>query len=232
MEKERKSFILYMSYKKHLELLSYEDIGRLTMALFDYAENGTVPNLDGMAMMAFSFISAQMDLDLSKYKDICQKRSEAGRLGAEAKKANAKTDKQKQANKADNDNDDDNDDDNDNDLKTTPPIVPPNDAPTSRFDTFWSVYPKKVGKKAARTAWKRIKMDKALFDRIIAAVEKAKQSQQWKKNGGQYIPNPATWLNQGRWDDELPISSTFRPTGNTLDVLSAIIDEEEGGEPP
>lgn len=29
------------------------------------------------------------------------------------------------------------------------------------------------------------------------------QNEQWRKDNGQYIPNPATWLNQGRWDDVL-----------------------------
>ena len=26
----------------------------------------------------------------------------------------------------------------------------------------------------------------------------------WMKDKGKYIPNPATWLNQKRWRDELP----------------------------
>lgn len=79
----------------------------------------------------------------------------------------------------------------------------PQDLQTQRFLRFWSEYPKKVGKKAALGSWKRIKPDAALFDKIMAAVEAAKGSRQWQRDDGQYIPNPATWLNQGRWDDEL-----------------------------
>ena len=41
------------------------------------------------------------------------------------------------------------------------------------------------------------------MDVLIAAIERQKQSQQWIKDDGQYIPNPATWLNQGRWEDEV-----------------------------
>ena len=26
-------------------------------------------------------------------------------------------------------------------------------------------------------------------------------SDKWEKDKGQYIPNPSTWINQGRWDD-------------------------------
>ena len=38
---------------------------------------------------------------------------------------------------------------------------------------------------------------------MIGAVEAQKQTEQWKRDGGQYIPHPATWLNQMRWEDEL-----------------------------
>lgn len=84
--------------------------------------------------------------------------------------------------------------------------VPEAPAPTAqerRFSEFWQAYPKKVGKKAALGAWKRIKVDAALFDKIMQAVAAAKQSEQWLREGGRFIPNPSTWLNQGRWDDEL-----------------------------
>jgi hypothetical protein len=38
---------------------------------------------------------------------------------------------------------------------------------------------------------------------LLDAIEKHKQSAQWQKDGGQYIPHPATWLNQQRWEDEI-----------------------------
>lgn len=71
-----------------------------------------------------------------------------------------------------------------------------------RFAAFWEAYPKKVGKEAARKAWKRVKPDAALYERILRAVDAAKGCDQWCREGGRFIPNPATWLNQGRWDDE------------------------------
>lgn len=88
------------------------------------------------------------------------------------------------------------------------PEAPTPSAQDRRFDEFWQSYPKKVGKKAAFASWKRIKPDVSLFNKIMAAVEAAKGSKQWQRDGGQYIPNPATWLNQGRWDDELEEVST------------------------
>ena len=38
---------------------------------------------------------------------------------------------------------------------------------------------------------------------MIAAIEAQKASEQWTREGGRYIPNPATWLNGGRWEDEM-----------------------------
>lgn len=72
-----------------------------------------------------------------------------------------------------------------------------------RFDEFWALYPKKVGKGAARKTWAKIKPDAELHQKILAAVQEAIGSEQWKKEHGQFIPNPATWLNQSRWEDEL-----------------------------
>lgn len=77
---------------------------------------------------------------------------------------------------------------------------------TSDFDAFWTAYPRKTGKKAAFKAWRKA-TDKPALDVIIKAIEARKQTEQWRKDHGQFIPHPATWLNQGRWDDEVaPIS--------------------------
>lgn len=92
--------------------------------------------------------------------------------------------------------------------RETPPLSPPSepkqDTLLQRFDEFWQQYPKKVGKQAALASWKRIHPDAVLFEKIIQAVSAAKNSDQWQRDNGRFIPNPTTWLNQGRWDDELP----------------------------
>lgn len=71
------------------------------------------------------------------------------------------------------------------------------------FLVFWRVYPKKVGKQDALKSFKKIKPSKELLDKMVAVIEEAKNTEQWTKNNGQYIPNPATWLNQGRWEDDI-----------------------------
>lgn len=71
-----------------------------------------------------------------------------------------------------------------------------------RFDLFWAAYPKKTGKGYARKIFLKIAPSKELFERMMAALEKAKRCEQWVKDRGQYIPYPSTWLNQERWDDD------------------------------
>ena len=73
---KKKSFILYADYIKHIGKLTDEEAGRLFKAIFEYVNEGRLPDLDGMAAMAFSFISNQLDSDLQKYEETCKKRSE------------------------------------------------------------------------------------------------------------------------------------------------------------
>lgn len=92
---------------------------------------------------------------------------------------------------------------------TTPPIpqggsgVPDLSIQEKRFNEFWTVYPKKVGNRAAFKAWQRVKPTAELHGKIMGAVMAATKTEQWQRENGRYIPNPATWLNEGRWDDEI-----------------------------
>lgn len=58
---------------------------------------------------------------------------------------------------------------------------------------------------------------------MLNAIETAKQSRQWNKDNGQYIPNPATWLNQKRWEDEIIIDNKYsNKSKNSNNISSAI----------
>lgn len=70
-----------------------------------------------------------------------------------------------------------------------------------RFDVFWKAYPRKVGKGDARKAFAKVKVP---VETLLSAIEQQTRSEQWTTENGRFIPNPATWLNQGRWEDELP----------------------------
>lgn len=78
------------------------------------------------------------------------------------------------------------------------------------FDDFWAVYPRRVGKKDAKKKWcravKEIAAEKGISDIAAASWLNARAAAFSKSEAGQrgeYTPHPATWLNQGRYDDDL-----------------------------
>jgi hypothetical protein len=71
------------------------------------------------------------------------------------------------------------------------------------FDKFWQTYPRKQGKHPSLKTWNKLKPTQELTEIILKAVLTQKESEAWKKNGGQFIPMPATWLNQHRWEDQI-----------------------------
>lgn len=75
------------------------------------------------------------------------------------------------------------------------------------FEAFWKEYPRKVAKKKAQQSWDKIKPGEPEMKKIMAALAAVKRSAQWLKDDGQFIPHPATWLNQERFNDELPGSA-------------------------
>lgn len=82
------------------------------------------------------------------------------------------------------------------------PPLPPTGGYSADFLAFWAAYPKKVGKGAAAKAFGKVKGAKQLLPAMLAAIEAQAKSDQWHRDNGQYIPNPSTWLNQRRWEDE------------------------------
>lgn len=85
-----------------------------------------------------------------------------------------------------------------------------------RFDFFWKEYPKKVGKGAAWKSWKKIKnLSDAKARKICETLRLYKATKDWKKEDGKYVPNPATFLNQKRYDDEPQVGKL--DTGSSSD---------------
>lgn len=70
----------------------------------------------------------------------------------------------------------------------------------SRFEEWWAAYPKKVGKKPSAAKWKAKRLD-AIADELIRDVGiRASSDRKWREG---YIPNPATYLAQERWNDAI-----------------------------
>ena len=118
---KKNSFILYNDYQRVFNELSDAQAGKLIKGIFEYVDSNKSPDgLNGKAMMAFMFISPQIDRDIEKYQTIVEIRREQGKKGGrpkkeedeentdenqtKAKKAKGFSEKQMKAKKPDNDN--------------------------------------------------------------------------------------------------------------------------------
>jgi len=100
-----------------------------------------------------------------------------------------------------------------------------------RFEEFWAAYPRKIARKAVLKIWKRLNPDAGLHAQILRAIELAKATEQWQRENGRYIPNPQTWINQGRWDDVYPSQTPQKKQGgNAISRLMAQIEADESAQ--
>lgn len=85
------------------------------------------------------------------------------------------------------------------------------------FRAFWALYPRHVGKKDAEKAWNKLKPDAATWEAMVTALAWQMNQPSWLKDGGAYVPYPATWLRGERWTDEPPASMVPRFTRSLRD---------------
>lgn len=83
------------------------------------------------------------------------------------------------------------------------------------FEKFWKVYPRKCAKGDARKAWATTEKIRPPLDDLLKAIYAARASKDWMKDSGEFIPYPATWLRQERWEDqhEVDLSQMRSATG-------------------
>ena len=97
----------------------------------------------------------------------------------------------------------------------TKPLKPKTSKATAEgFDTFWQAYPRKKSMVDAKKAWQKLNPGSDLQAEILRALERARQTADWRKDDGQFVPYPATWLNKKRWLDELPLAPTASQASN------------------
>ena len=84
-------------------------------------------------------------------------------------------------------------------VTVTETVTKPSSSYDDSFLLFWNSYPNKTGKGAAWKTWKKLKVSDSLLTSIKNALTWQIKSKQWKEG---YVPNPTTYLNQSRWEDE------------------------------
>ena len=88
------------------------------------------------------------------------------------------------------------------------------------FAEFWNDYPRHVNKPLALIAWRNLPVDTVLYSKILDAVERYKNTRQWQDKS--YIPYPATFLQDERWEDDIPDDVTRPPQAKKKnDVMAA-----------
>ena len=78
------------------------------------------------------------------------------------------------------------------------------------FDEFWKLYPRKVSKRVAQKIWERMPKDEQ--QAALEALPVHIKYWRLKETDPEFIPHAATWLNQGRWEDELDMQEKKPPS--------------------
>lgn len=69
------------------------------------------------------------------------------------------------------------------------------------FNEFWRSYPKKRNKQKCKEWYLKNKPTEEEHGRILLGITFYSSTDDWKKDNGQFIPYPSTFLNQKRWED-------------------------------
>ena len=88
--------------------------------------------------------------------------------------------------------------------KPKPDITPDLTALEAFEQVFWPQYPRKIAKHEARKAWLKLKLaddDQSTLDHIMRGLEHYIAHEWPELVSTRFIPHPATWLNQRRWED-------------------------------
>lgn len=208
-----------------IRALTDEEAGRLIKAVFEYTTTGKQPKLQGAEKGIFLMIASILKEDEEEERRQIEKKVKAGAAGGRQKAANvagANSARKNVANLAGansatknvanlagaTDPITESDIYNINNIYNNINNLSQNknmDQETSKlFSRFWEAYPRHEAKEAAREVFTKLGVDEGLLETMITAIGKWKKTNQWKDEGGRYIPNPANWLRQRRWEDEVP----------------------------
>lgn len=112
-------------------------------------------------------------------------------------------------------------------VSKTPP-TPSGENESEGFREFYSSYPRKEARPRAWKAWKTQKAESHL-PAILAALEAKWPHQSWLGLNKKYLPLPASWINDRRWEDESSSAAPSSPASvEELDQLERDLGERAG----
>lgn len=196
-----------------IEALTDDEAGRLMKALWHYTMTGEQAELIGAERGIYAMILLILSQDDERESEISEKRAAAGSIGGkqnQAKQANASFASSEEANQANACNKNKNKNkDKESESEKKKEKEEKERALQENFDLFWAMYPRKESKPEAQRAFAKINPDIRLLQDMLDSIDKWKQSSQWQER--QYIPYPATWLHNRKWEDEPPANTPPAP---------------------
>lgn len=166
--------------------LSIPNVSQYVLDKFDKDENGL-------------FYNKRVESEINKRNKYCETLSLNAKSGWEKRNANNAT---AYANAEQKHMQGENENENKNVNKSINRIININSLYIDLFNILWSVYPRKDGKQYAIECFARLNPNAELTQTIKEAIERARKTKQWQDR--QFIPHFSTYINQRRWEDEIP----------------------------
>lgn len=188
---------VYFDFEVKAKELTEEEKGRLLLVMLRYAKDGTEPEMIGNERFLFPVFKAQIDEDIKAYETKVANGSRGGRPVTNREPEETEENRNKPE-------------------ETENNQTEPEETETAKreerrkkkeeidiyFARFWESYPRKEAKQTAKKAFEKLNPDEALLQTMLEAIERSKGTAQWREENGRFIPHPATWINQRRWEDE------------------------------
>ena len=206
-------FVMLPSYYEAIRPL--DDVTRLAMfdAITDYAFTGALPaDTNPVVSAMFSLVRPNIDASIARYSANVRNGAKGGRPPKDKSKQKPNQNPSETQAEPTENQDKEKERERERDTENTG---------ESDFLLFWSAYPKKAKMPAAREAWENIGPDSGTLSQMMAALAVQRKSEQWLEADGRFIPDPANWLYQRRWEDSTEIARTSNEPASHGTVISS-----------
>ena len=206
---QRNQFTFYRSFWDAVQELPETDRLLVLEAIISYALDGQVPDtLAPVHRSIFTLCKPVLDTARKKAKAMkaCRDKNNASDKEIEKeieveKEIETETEKEKE--------------------KEGKPDFP--NRPVAGFERFWQLYPRKEGKLKAKEAYIRCGVEPEV---LLDSIRRQCSSDQWLRENGRYIPLPASWLEQRRWEDEVAAVFTGRkPDAQEIAAVRRLMED-------
>ena len=231
----RKQFTFYLSiYESACRIKNKAARADFYDAVCKYALTGEEPNLDKLTdAAAVGFISVKPNLEASRKKAKSGKSGGSAKQTASKPQANAKQTASEEEGEGEYEYEYEGEYEKESLLSSSATAAEDNKAAAATpagFDLFWEKYPNKVCMRDAVDAWNDICLNENTPALILAGLDRWNNSLEWEKENGRYVPRPARWLSELRWQEHPKEKVCMGATGKLgdaeLEAIQRLLKEE------